>query len=179
MDERSTESNIKNYEILTTHAYWVVDHYTSGLEKLRARAATLIGLISVEIGFLATWNKVDFPKSTERLLNALLIITLLGLVICLCGLLYCLRAKSILRPTTEQILWALDEKNMPKEELHTLPILAITNKDETNGKEMFDSLVEENATLAKLFNLSLLFCVGSQIVLMVFIYLRWVSKGGA
>lgn len=168
---KKPELDHHNHHELTHHAYWITDYYTKSIESIRTGAATLIGLTGVEIGFLASWKFENFSDASNGQIGTLVKVAIISLLISICGFALCLAPRTVLHPNLEQIEWAL--VNMPAEELHSLPLQSLLNKNDDEGRNIFEYLAKWKRQVFIIFNVALVFCLLSQSALLISIYQLW------
>ncbi len=168
---KKPELDHHNHHELTHHAYWITDYYTKSIESIRTGAATLIGLIGVEIGFLATWKFENISASSRGEISWLIKIAIVSLFIAICGFALCLAPRTVLHPNLQQIEWALEK--MPAEELHSLPLRSLLHKNDDEGRNIFEYLAKWKGQVFIIFNVALVFCLLAQSALLFSIYQLW------
>lgn len=159
---------------LTNHAYWITDYYTKSIDRIQSRSTNLLGLIGVELGFLAPWTASDFSNSylNSDVTKMLVILGILSIVSGLFWLLLCLKDKPIRHPSYDEINWIInscfpDERRFGP--LHTL----LTPEEDTN-ENLFDNLRRVKSEINKSFKLAILSVGFFQFFILLLIFLKWI-----
>jgi hypothetical protein len=167
---------------LISHSRWVVEYLSAANNNLLTRSATLMGLLGVEIAFVATWDPSQF--ATFHLYKLFII---LGVGSAIGGtflLVVAGRVKNFVFPNFSQIDEALTyqplraTKEILEIMLHKqrdpIPSLADRLRDHHEKKDLYDRLVRENNQIRWCFRMGTNLALLSQIFFGLLLVMRWV-----
>lgn len=164
------ESTVKN---LTNHAYWITDYYTKSIDRIQNRSTNLLGLLGVELGFLAQWAAIDF---SNQLLNSmqtriLVFAALVSVLASLFWLLSCLRDRTIRHPSYDEIKWIIHD--FQEEERKYGPLHTLLVPEHDTNENLFDNLIRVKIEISKNFRRATIFIAIFQCLIVALMFFKW------
>lgn len=164
MKSRDMDSTI----LLTDYAKWLAERFERMNEAISHRASTFLGFLGVELTLLGQISVTDHPN--DRLALAMTVLACALLIASIYFLLETLSTKDFDLPEWSDIQSVREEKI---ENISKFPLDVLMHQ--RGNQAYFQSLDEENSTLAKNYSLALKLAFIAQIVVGLLIISRWMA----
>ena len=183
MGKKKPKQSLESLDALTAHSRWVVEYLSAANNNMLLRAATLLGLIGVEVAFVATWDPDKYKKFFLH--EQILVIGVSSALLSAILLVVASAAKNFVYPNFSQIHEALDYKPRRASQ-EVLEIMLHKQSDPKPSKigrfrnqypkrDLFDRLLRENKHITWCFQKGTYLLLIAQVCFGLLLIMKWIN----